>query len=72
MRIGGNKFDDKQLQPLMEGLKLNTGLVTFDISDAGFSTGGGRSLLAVIADHRTLKQFLSFPSSPFYHIIHIY
>jgi len=58
LRVGGNKFDDKQLNFLLEGLKLNKGLQTLDLSNCGISTGSGRAVLGWLSSNRTLRTLI--------------
>jgi len=58
LRIGGNKFDDKNVGFLLEGLGRNTSLTTLDLSCCGISTGSGRALLTWLGNNKTLRNLI--------------
>mmetsp|Transcript_107100 Transcript_107100/g.160117 ORF Transcript_107100/g.160117 Transcript_107100/m.160117 type:complete len:652 (+) Transcript_107100:677-2632(+) len=58
LRVGGNKFDDKQLNFLLEGLAHNKSLTTLDLSNCGISTGSGRAILSWLANNKSLRTFV--------------
>ena len=55
LRVGGNKFDDKQLGFLLQGLERNKSLILLDISSCGITQGSGRAILTWLGKSSGLR-----------------